>query len=140
VLADEAFRIVLPSGWRLRNQSAIRTTDSVPEPDLAVVRGAARDYAQRHPGPADTAMVVEISDTSLRDDRKLKARIYARAGIAVYWIVNLVDSRIEVHTKPTGPDPAPSYRERAEYCDGDLVPVWIDGVEVGRIVARNLLP
>jgi Uma2 family endonuclease len=85
-------------------------------------------------------MVVEISDTSLREDRKLKARIYARAGIAVYWIVNLVDSRIEVHTKPTGPDPAPSYRERAEYCDGDLVPVWIDGVEVGRIVARNLLP
>jgi Uma2 family endonuclease len=139
-LTDEALRSVVPPGWRVRNQSSTRTADSVPEPDLAVVKGAARDYAQRHPGPADTAMVVEISDTSLRDDRKLKARIYARAGIAVYWIVNLVDSRIEVHTNPTGPDPAPSYRERAEYRDDDPVPVWIEGVEVGRILARNLLP
>jgi len=139
-LAHEAFRVILPSGWRLRNQSSIRTTDSIPEPDLAIVRGPARDYAQRRPGPGDTVMVVEISDSSLRQDRTLKSRIYARAGIAVYWIVNIVDAQVEVYNDPTGPDPAPSYRGRAEYRDDDPIPVVIDGVEVGRIVARNILP
>src|SRR5262245_45392334 len=51
----------LPSGWHIRGQSAITTTDSEPEPDLAVVQGSRRTYSSRHPGPSDLALVVEIA-------------------------------------------------------------------------------
>ena len=99
-----------PAGWHLRVQASSRTADSVPEPDLSIVRGVARDYLGRHPGPEDTALVVEVSDSSLAQDRTLKARIYARAGIPAYWIVNLVEGLVEVHGDPTGPAAEPSRR------------------------------
>lgn len=140
VLTSTELGRVIPQGFHVRNQSSTRTSDSVPEPDLSVVRGKPRDYLKRHPGPGDTPLVVEISDTSLRQDRTLKARIYARAKIPVYWIVNVVDACVEVHSDPTGPDPAPSYRQRSEFRDDAMIPVVIEGVEVGRRAARDLLP
>lgn len=73
---------------------------SVPEPDIAVVSGTARDYRDRHPDRA--LLVVEIADTSLPQDRLTKSRIYARAGVPEYWIVNLRERRLEIHV---GPDP-----------------------------------
>ena len=60
-----------PAGWHLRVQASSRTADSVPEPGLSIVRGVARDYLGRHPGPEDTALVVEVSDSSLAQDRTL---------------------------------------------------------------------
>jgi Uma2 family endonuclease len=140
VLAHEAIHLFLPTDLRVRIQSSIRTGDSLAEPTLAVVRGVLRDYVDRHPGPDDTPLVVEISDTSLRQDRTLKARVYARAGIPVYWIINVVDSQIEVHTDPTGSDPLPCYRTCVEYRNEDEVPVVIDGQEIGRIAAKDVLP
>lgn len=89
-LVGEALRRVqLPLGLR---------ADSEPEPDVAVVRGDARDFLADH--PATAALVVEIADASLELDRQLKARIYARAGITDYWIVNLIDRVVEVHRDP----------------------------------------
>lgn len=111
-LCDEALRAVVPAAWRVRVQSAIQTSDSQPEPDLAVVRGSARARTGRHPRPDDLALVVEVADTSLDRDRGEKARIYARALIAVYWIVNLVDRQIEVYGDPSGPTAEPCYRRR----------------------------
>ena len=71
---------------------------SAPEPDVAVVEGTERDYDTAHP---DTALlVVEISDTSLAQDRLTKSRLYAAAGIAEYWIVNLRARCLEVHWEP----------------------------------------
>jgi len=72
--------------------------DSEPEPDLAVLRGSPRDWLADHPSTA--ALVVEIADTSLRFDRVVKGRVYAAAGIADYWIVNLRDRVIEVYREP----------------------------------------
>jgi Uma2 family endonuclease len=144
---DAAFEIALallqrhmPEKWRVRPQCAITLTDSEPEPDLAVVRGAATDYVSHHPGPNDLAIVVEISNTTLADDRVLKARIYARAGIKTYWIINLVDRRVELYTDPSGDDPAPAYRKRQDFAPGASVPLNIDGVERGPISVADLLP
>ena len=72
--------------------------DSEPEPDLAVLRGSARDWLADHPSTA--ALVVEIAETSLRFDRVVKGRVYAAAGIADYWIANLRDRVVEVYRQP----------------------------------------
>lgn len=74
---------------------------SEPEPDVTVVRGTPDDYADHHPGPDEVLLLVEVSDTSLSRDRGRKAKAYARAGIIEYWIVNLVEQRLEVHRQPT---------------------------------------
>lgn len=90
-----------------------------PEPDLLVVAGGIDDYAAEHPGPADTRLLIEVADDTLDFDRGIKARLYARAGIADYWIVNLIARRLEVcrvpqpdgyyqDVKPYGPEDAVS--------------------------------
>jgi Uma2 family endonuclease len=71
---------------------------SEPEPDVCVVRGRIEDYAAGH--PATPVLVVEVSDASLRKDRLRKAALYARAGIADYWVVNLVGEVLEVYRAP----------------------------------------
>ena len=91
---------------------------SVPDPDLAVVPGEPRDYIARGI-PTTALLVVEVSDTMLSFDRNHKASLYAAAGIADYWIVNLVDRQLEVHRGP-GPDPARP--GRFGYRDVTLVP------------------
>jgi Uma2 family endonuclease len=139
-LATDVLRNLTPRGWRVRGQSAVTTAESEPEPDLAVVRGDARDYVERHPGPGDMALVVEVADSSLGRDRGIKKRIYARAGVPVYWIVNLAERIVEVYTDPTGPGEAPTFANRRDFGPDEAVPVVIDGREVGRVVARDLLP
>ena len=105
-----------------------------------VIRGDPDDYPDLHPGPDEVALVVEVADSTLRRDRSTKKRIYARAGIPVYWIANLIESRFEVYTDPTGPADQPDYRQRQEYGPDDEIPVVLDGVEVGRLLVRDLLP
>jgi Uma2 family endonuclease len=140
VLTEAAIGARLPANWHRRGQSAVTTAESEPEPDLAVVRGRPRDYLNRHPGPQDMGLAIEVADASLQRDRTVKARIYARAAIPVYWIVNVVDRQVEVYADPTGPDPDPTYRQRRDYFPGDLVPFVLDGVEMGPIPASDLLP
>jgi Uma2 family endonuclease len=131
---------LLPGGWLLSVQDPVATVDSVPEPDAAVIRGARRDYRERRPAAADVALVVEVADSSLQQDRGAKKRLYARAGIAVYWIVNLVEDQIEVYTEPSGPRRRPDYRRHQDYGLDELIPVVLDGAEVGRLAVRDLLP
>src|SRR5439155_18477850 len=110
--AREAIQNRVPSTWRVRVQSAITTDDSEPEPDLAVVIGPASRYKAAHPRPSDVGLIVEVADSSIRLDRGLKLRLYARAQIATYWIINLQDRCVEVYTDPTGPTATPDYRGR----------------------------
>lgn len=138
-LASKLLVRLLPDGWHVRPQAAVATGDSVPEPDLAVVRGDERLYRTRHPAPADTVVVIEVSDTSLNRDRVEKARIYARAGISTYWIINVIDGRVEVFTGPSGPDAAPSYRTRVDYAAGQSVPLEVGGQRF-EVRVRDLLP
>jgi Uma2 family endonuclease len=76
--------------------------ESEPEPDLAVVSGGPRDYANH---PSRPALVVEIADSTLAFDREHKGSLYARARLPDYWIVNLVDRTLEVYREPA-PDAA----------------------------------
>jgi len=135
----EVLRGQLPAGWRIRIQSAITTDDSEPEPDLAIVLGPASRYADKHPGPQDIALVMEVADSSLAYDRDAKARLYARAQIAVYWIVNLVDMQVEVYSDPSGPAANPGYRQHQTYRTGAVLPLVIGSQNVGSIAVRDLL-
>lgn len=139
-LLQESLTPRLPRGWSLRIQSAISLPDSEPEPDVGVVRGVPRDYLKRHPGPKDIGMLVEVSDSTLAGDRIDKARIFSRASVPIYWIINLIDRVVEVYTSPSGPTPAPAYMQRAVYRTGESVPVVLDGVEVGTIRVDDILP
>jgi Uma2 family endonuclease len=138
-MTSEALRSRLPAGWHVRAQCAMTTGDSELEPDVAVVRGVFRDYVGHHPGPEDLALVVEVAESSLAQDRDLKGRTYARANIPVYWLVNLVDRRIEVFTEPTGPDASPAYRRRQDYGEGASVPLIVEGRDPGPIAVADLL-
>ena len=117
---QELLRRLLPPGWHCRNQCSLDTTDSVPEPDVCVVRGDILDFEDRHPTRDDVALVVEVSDSTLAGDR-LKRRVYARAGIPTYWIVNLVDSRLEVFTNPGDTGGAADYSSEAILTRTDVV-------------------
>jgi Uma2 family endonuclease len=72
---------------------------SEPEPDVAIIAGNVRDYVDAHPTTA--TLIVEVADTSLAYDRTIKASLYARAGVADYWIVNLIERQLEVYRRPT---------------------------------------
>ena len=74
-----------------------------PVPDLAVLTGSVRDYVATQPTTA--VLVVEVADTSLATDRGEKAQLYAAAGIADYWVVDLNSRLVIVHRDPQ-PDPA----------------------------------
>ena len=96
------FRGIIESGtWHLRVQLPVVLNEiSAPEPDLAVVRGTEEVYTAQHPGSADIALMIEVADSSLSFDRITKRRLYATAGIPEYWIINLPESQIEIHSSP----------------------------------------
>ena len=112
---------------------------SEPEPDLKCVRGANRDYTTRTPTTHDCPLVVEVADSSLRDDVGERLRVYAAAGVLVYWVVNIPRRRIDVYSSPSGPGASPSYLERHGYGPGEEAPVVLDGREVGRVAVDDLL-
>jgi Uma2 family endonuclease len=124
------------TGWEVRVQSSVTLSRSEPEPDLAIVREDADGYMRRHPGPEDIGLVVEVSNSSLEFDRTDKLRIYARASLPTYWIVNVVDEQIEVFEQPSGAD----YTASKTYRRGDSVPLTLDGTLVGSIPVTDLLP
>lgn len=136
----DALEAILPQGWYLDALEPVTLDDSQPEPDAAIIRGRTEDYATRHPQPAEIALVVEVADSSLRRDREDKRRIYARNGIAVYWIVNVADRLIDVFTDPSGPVLTPDYATTATYRPGNAVPVVVAGIAVGTVNASDLLP
>ncbi len=88
---------LLPQGFVVRVQLPLRLETSKPEPDLAVVSGSLRDPVEM---PTSSTLVIEISDSTLQTDRDVKTGIYARAGIAEYWIVDLNARRLEVRREP----------------------------------------
>lgn len=139
-LIRQALEGIIPTGWYVDTQEPLTTADSEPEPDVMVVRGETRQYLDRHPGPQDVALVVEVADSTLQRDRLLKKRLYAAAGIPLYWIVNLLDSQIEVYSEPSGPREQPDYRQQQNYGLSDSVPVVIEGHELGHLAVRDLLP
>ena len=124
---------ILPKGWHTQVQEVIALPTSEPEPDVMVVRGELDDYPDRHPGPVDVELVVEVADASLSQDQGFKKRLYAEATVALYWIINLVDRRLEVYTEPTGPASEPDYQAHRDFSPEDRVALVLNGREAGRI-------
>ncbi|MBI3247408.1 MAG: Uma2 family endonuclease [Deltaproteobacteria bacterium] len=139
-LAQTALERILPTGWYVDTQAPITLEDSEPEPDVAIIRGEPRLYSNRHPGPADLALVVEVADATLLRDQGAKKRLYARAGIAVYWLIKLPDRQCEVYTDPSAAGGEPDYRQRHNSGQSETVPLIIDGQAVGSIVVADVLP
>jgi Uma2 family endonuclease len=129
---------MLPLGWFVRIQNCVVTKDSIPEPDLAVTRGEPGDYGHGHPTGADVALVIEVADTTVLRDR-VKAAIYARAGIPHYWIVNLDERQIETYAQPAGEGRAAAYQVRRVVSGAETLPLVIADKEVGAITADQLL-
>jgi hypothetical protein len=123
----------------VRIQQPITTADSEPEPDAVLAAGPAPIYKTRNPSPAECILVIEVADSSLADDLTTKLQLYAGAKVAVYWIINLVDRRVEVYTQPRG-GKSPTYKTRTDYGPDDAVPVEIAGRRVGVIAVKELLP
>ncbi len=131
-----------PEGYFVSRRSplTIRDRDGEPEPDVLVLRGKIRDYADRERTPADAALLAEVSDTSYDYDRRAKWVTYAAARVPVYWIVDVNRRRLEVHTEPTGEGEAAVYGRTQIFGPDDEVPLILDGREVGRFPVKEILP
>jgi Uma2 family endonuclease len=139
-LAKEELRKVFAAGYVVRVQGPLDLgLISQPEPDVAVVRGTIRDYAKAHPNTA--LLVVEVAESSLVYDRGIKASLYASAGIPDYWVLNLVDRRLEVSRDPIVMPDQPhgyGYRTCTQYLATDAVTPLAGGT--GKVAVADLLP
>ncbi len=127
---------LLPKGWSYTIQCPLVVGDSEPEPDCCVIRGSDDDYNTRRPTAADCGLLIEVADSSLGTDRRFKGGLYARAGIATYWIVNVEDRWIEVYTQPT----PTGYSTRQDFRRGQTIPLNLDGKHLADLSVDELLP
>jgi len=138
ILAGLLMRMLPREDWGIRVQCAVTLSKSEPEPDLAIVAGPEEKYLSRHPLAGDIGLVIEVADSSLERDRTLKGRAYARANLAEYWIVNLVDQVVEVYTKPKG-GKQPGYEAVQNFTRRQKIPVTIDGTSFGELAVKRIL-
>lgn len=132
-LAAQTLGTAFGNGYDVRTQGPIAIDGhSEPEPDIAVVTGSPRDYADAHPRAA--VLIVEVADSSLGFDRVRKKRLYARNGIQDYWILDLSAARLEVYRDPHGDDYL-SIRTLAR--DQHIAPL---AVPASKIQVAELLP
>jgi Uma2 family endonuclease len=105
-------------------QSAERLSDiSEPQPDFALVKPRADFYKKKHPGPADTLLIIEVSESSLRYDLQVKAPLYARHGIPEFWVIDLKGRQVRFFRSP----------ESGQYAD-------VTSTGAPRVVAPVALP
>jgi Uma2 family endonuclease len=99
VLVRAALERAFGPAYHVREEKPIALDEqSEPEPDVVVVPGQPRDYLDAH--PSRPVLLVEVAETSLPIDRLRKGGLYARGGIADYWVVNLIDEVLEVYREP----------------------------------------
>ncbi len=118
--------LALGRAWQVFSHSPyVASDDSEPEPDISVIPSG--DSAQDHPSTA--VLVIEVSDSSIGKDRRIKARIYAEARVPEYWIVDISGDElcVEVHTDPT----LHGYRHVDILRAGDVLrPTRLPGTEI----------
>jgi Uma2 family endonuclease len=140
-LVRQALQAAFGPGHWVRIQAPLHLQpNSAPEPDLAVVPGSSRDYAAKD-HPTSALLIVEVSDTTLIYDRGRKASLYARAGVADYWILNLVDNRLEVRRRPVAD---PSLKTGYRYADVSVLTMAEQATPLAapqsKIAVGDLLP
>ncbi len=98
-LAAQILAKIFPQNFVVRTQMPLNFGKAnAPEPDLAIIKGNIRDFSKSHPKTAE--LLIEVSDSTLRYDRAVKAELYAQNRIREYWIVNLKNRRLEVYRQP----------------------------------------
>lgn len=132
---SDRLRAAYPGMRRIRPQLPIAIdTYSLPEPDLAVVRGQPGTYAHRHPTGPETILVIELAWSSQRENRR-KASIYAAGGVEVYWLLDLAARKLEVRTTPVDG----AYQVTRILAEDDVVELPESPSDV-RWIVRDLLP
>jgi hypothetical protein len=136
---ERQLRGVEAFGFHLHVQLPVTLgTTQEPEPDITVVRGRAEDYQGRHPGPTDIGALLEVSDSTLDYDRTTKQRLYAAAGIAPYWIVNIPDRRIEVYDQPVIAEGR--YALRTDYQPEQTLRLTLSPTDFVEVQVSQILP
>lgn len=139
-LVDVALKAIFGSDYYIRQQKPFVVNDiSEPEPDVAVIKGRIRDFANAH--PAEAVLLVEVADSSVTYDRTVKQSLYASAGIADYWIVNLADRQLEVYRQPVAePDAKYGFRYGVStiYQPGQVVTPL--AIPEGEVAINDVLP
>lgn len=139
-LTGDTLRRAFGAGYFVRTQGPMDLGEvSEPEPDVAIIAGDVRDYKNVHPKTA--ILIIEVAETSLTYDRAEKASLYAKAGILDYWIVNLIDRRLEVRRRPATDATQPfgfGYRDITVLTAEDFVTPL--GAEGTTIAVADLLP
>lgn len=111
---------------KIRESHPVTLDNSEPEPDIAIVRLPKTIYKEHHPYPEDIYLLIEVSRSTLKLDLQTKSKIYARNGIPEYWIIDLVNKKLIVHTQPSDN----SYAQVVEYKSGSITPQAFPNVAI----------
>ncbi len=128
----EYLRKVLRNKAKVFEAHPITLTDSEPEPDIAIVKLPDTTYLQHHPYPDDIYWLIEVADSTLTYDLEKKKKLYAKAGIREYWVINVIGKEMTVFRNPQDDDFLSQRTMRA----GIIHPVAFPHVEVdvGKLV------
>ncbi|WP_395749377.1 Uma2 family endonuclease [Prosthecobacter sp.] len=132
---EDVIRRKVGSACRVRCQHPIRiNSHNEPQPDIAVVKPRKDAYALSHPSPDDVLLIIEVSDSSLEFDLNIKRRVYAKAEIAEYWVLDVNSRELHVFLNPWEGD----YTQHATYQGEDEWACTMIGGLMVRV--RELLP
>ena len=119
-------RDILSNLAYVKESHPITLDNSEPEPDIAIVRLPATIYRTHHPYPQDIYWLIEISNRTLKTDLNQKKIIYARNGIPEYWVIDLVNKKLIVHTQVQNN----SYTQVTEYTTGTVSPLAFANIAI----------
>ena len=106
----------------------ITLDNSEPEPDIAIVRLPLTIYRNHHPYPHDIYWLVEISNRTLQKDLNQKTITYARNGIPEYWVIDLINKKLIVHTQVQSD--GNGYTQVVEYTTGTVSPLAFPNIAI----------
>jgi Uma2 family endonuclease len=120
---------------RISNQSPIEVAVSdqernEPQPDIAVIAEPGQEHLRRHPRGDELLLLVEVADSSVWFDLKIKAPLYARAGVPEYWVVNIPRRMIVTHRRPENG----CYLQIEEIDAGESVSIGEAGMLVSELI------
>lgn len=119
-------RELLPNQAYVSEGHPITLDNSEPEPDIAIVRLPENIYRAHHPYPEDIYWLIEVSNRTLQKDLEQKSITYARNGIPEYWVIDLVNKKLIVHTQPQNS----KYTQISDYKSGTVAPQAFPNVNI----------
>lgn len=134
-------RIFAEEQFTVREEKSMTHDErSLPEPDVAVVRGRLEVFRPRPPSTSEAVLIVEVCHHTKRADYHDKLSLYAEAGAPAYWVVDLEARKITVHSQPMRRGDESIFGRVETFADAAEVAVLLDGREVGRIAVKDVLP